>query len=144
MLITGVFLYQSYALFEAKENFNVISGSIENPGDLYFVYYIDNEISLEMPKKGSGYTLDEKSNCSNGVKVSWDYENWIARLDYSNYKINNKSKTRCNFYFKEKDEYSEPILNGMDPVLKDELIPVTVDSNGTVHKADTKTEWYKY
>ncbi len=144
MLITGVFLYQSYALFERKDNFNVVSGSVENPGDLYFAYYIDNEISLEMPKKGSGYTLDEKSNCTNNVSVTWNEETWTAKIDYSNYKINNKSKTRCNFYFKEKEEYSEPILNGMDPVIKDELIPVTIDSNGTVHKADTKTEWYKY
>ncbi len=145
MLITGVFLYQSYSLFEVKENFNVVSGSIENPGDLYFAYYIDNEISLEMPKKGSGYILNnEKSNCTNNVSVSWNEETWTAKIDYSNYKINNKSKTRCNFYFKKKEEYSEPLLNGMDPVIKDELIPVTIDTNGTVHKADTKTEWYKY
>jgi len=140
LLIGGVFLYQFYAFFEAKD----VSGGIENPDNLYFAYYIDNEISLEMPKKGSGYTLDEKSNCNNGVKVSWDYENWTAVIDYSNYKIEGKSKTRCNFYFKEKEEYTEPILNGMDPVLKGELIPVTIDAKGTVYKADTKTEWYKY
>jgi len=145
MLIAGVFLYQSYALFETKNNFNVISGSVENPGDLYFAYYINNEISLELPKQYSGYRLDdEKSNCTNNVSVTWDEKTWTAKIDYSNYKMNNKSKTRCNLYFKKKEEYSEPILNGMDPVLKDELIPVTIDANGTVHKADIKKEWYKY
>jgi len=144
MLIAGVFLYQSYALFETKNNFNIISGNVGNPGDLSFAYYVNNEIVLEMPNKESGYILEEKSNCNNGVKVSWDYENWIAQIDYSNYKAEETSKTKCNLYFREKEIYTEPILNGMDPVIKDELIPVTIDSNGTVHKADTKTEWYKY
>ncbi len=144
MLIAGVFLYQSYALFETKNNFNVISGNVKNPGDLSFAYYVNNEIVLEMPNKESGYTLDEKSNCNNGVKVSWDYENWIAQIDYSNYKAEETSKTKCNLYFREKEIYTEPILNGMNPVLKGELVPVTIDTNGTVHKADTKTEWYKY
>ena len=40
--------------------------------------------------------------------------------------------------------YKERILNGTDPVLTDELIPITIDNDGTVHKADTKTEWYSY
>jgi len=40
--------------------------------------------------------------------------------------------------------YYEEILNGTDPVLKDGLIPVTIDNNGTVKKADITKEWYKY
>ena len=40
--------------------------------------------------------------------------------------------------------YKERVLNGTDPVLSEELIPVTIDNDGTVHKADTKTEWYSY
>ncbi len=41
--------------------------------------------------------------------------------------------------------YTESILNGADPVLKDNLIPVTIDeNNGTVKKADTTKEWYRY
>ncbi len=37
LLIVGVFFYQSFALFEKKDNFNFIEGNIDNPGDLYFV-----------------------------------------------------------------------------------------------------------
>lgn len=40
--------------------------------------------------------------------------------------------------------YTECILNGADPVLKNNLIPVTLDEDGTVHVADTKKEWYSY
>ncbi len=40
--------------------------------------------------------------------------------------------------------YKENILNGTDPVLKEELIPVTIADNGEVTYADIYTEWYKY
>ena len=40
--------------------------------------------------------------------------------------------------------YTETILNGTDPVLKDNLVPVTIASDGTVKKADIYSEWYNY
>ena len=40
--------------------------------------------------------------------------------------------------------YTEELLNGTDPVLSDNLVPVTLADDGTVTKADTNTEWYKY
>ena len=42
------------------------------------------------------------------------------------------------------ETYTEALLNGTDPVLSDNLIPVTLADDGTVTKADTNTEWYKY
>ena len=36
------------------------------------------------------------------------------------------------------------ILNGADPVLKDELVPVRIADNGTVYKAKTTERWYDY
>ena len=44
----------------------------------------------------------------------------------------------------EQTAYTESILNGTDPVLKDNLIPVTIDTDGTVKKANIYTEWYNY
>ena len=41
-------------------------------------------------------------------------------------------------------KYIEAILNGTDPVLKGNLIPVKVATDGTVSKADTSSEWYSY
>jgi hypothetical protein len=43
-----------------------------------------------------------------------------------------------------KTEYKDYILNGVDPVLKEGLIPVTIDNDGVVKKADTTTPWYSY
>ncbi len=43
-----------------------------------------------------------------------------------------------------KAEYKEALLNGTDPVLSDNLIPVAIADDGTVTKADTNIEWYKY
>ena len=41
-------------------------------------------------------------------------------------------------------EYTESILNGTDPVLSDNLVPVVLSDDGTVTKADTTTDWYSY
>ncbi len=101
LLIAGVFLYQSYALFETKDNFNVVSGNVENPGDISFAFYVNDEIVLEAPSKESNLALSEKSNCNNGVTVSWNVDSWNASVDYSNYKQENTSKTKCNLFFRD-------------------------------------------
>lgn len=45
---------------------------------------------------------------------------------------------------KQKTLYQEDILNGTDPILQDELIPVTIEEDGTVRKANIYSEWYSY
>ena len=40
--------------------------------------------------------------------------------------------------------YQENILNGSYPVLKDNLVPVTISDTGVVTKADTTKKWYNY
>jgi prepilin-type N-terminal cleavage/methylation domain-containing protein len=40
--------------------------------------------------------------------------------------------------------YQEAILNGAYPVLSNGLIPVTIDDDGTVHKANINKKWYSY
>lgn len=68
LLLTGVFLYSSFANFMEDKDFNVINGTAQDPGDIYFVYYVDGVITREMPTQASGYQLDEEqSNCTNGV-----------------------------------------------------------------------------
>ena len=65
------------------------------------------------------------------------------------YPYNNKTFTvTVNVYSQDNivmnRDYSESILNGTDPVLKDNLIPIKIASDGTVSKADIKKKWYKY
>ena len=40
--------------------------------------------------------------------------------------------------------YTEGILHGTDPVLKEGLIPVTISDDGTVYKANLNSAWYSY
>ncbi len=99
LLIGGVFFYQSFALFEVKENFNILKGNIESPGDLSFVYYVDDVVTKNPPTMSSGYTLSSKSSCNNGVTVTWDNKNWSALVNYTNYQKTNASVVKCSLYF---------------------------------------------
>ena len=100
LLIAGVYLYTSYAFYEETKNFNVINGTVEDPGDLYFAYYVDGKISRTMPSKNTGYTLDTtKSSCDNGVTVDWDYSKWKANIYYENYSATDKTRTKCTLFF---------------------------------------------
>ncbi len=41
-------------------------------------------------------------------------------------------------------KYKEEILNGADPVYSSNLIPVIIEDDGTVKKANVKEKWYSY
>ena len=62
LLVSGVILYRTYAIFEVKTNQNVIKGTVQDPGNIYFAFYVNNEIQKDMPKKESEYVLDEEAS----------------------------------------------------------------------------------
>ena len=98
--ISSYLFYKSYALYEEKKDFDVINGTVEDPGDIYFAYYIDGVISRNMPLQNTGYTLDEtKSNCNNGVVPTWDNAGWKFIGDYHNYSATDNTRTKCTLYF---------------------------------------------
>ncbi len=100
--------------------------------------YLKDEQTNYIPSKESGYYYDrERSSCTNDAYINWDSVSWSPV-------VNNMSeyKTRCELYFT--TTYTEGILNGTDPVLKDGLVPVTIEENGTVKKANLESEWYSY
>jgi len=138
LLITGVFLYRSFALFEVIENKNLIEGNVEDLGDISFTYYIDGNIVKDSPSKDSNYMFDDKnSNCTNNATIRWNYEDWGPV-------VGNLSNTKTKCHLKFTSNYHEKILNGAYPVLEEPLIPVTIEDNGTVRKADLSQEWYNY
>ena len=99
LLVAGVFLYTSFASFETVDSIDFMNGKVQDPGDIYFAYYIDGEITWDLPLQNSGYTLDtESSNCTNGVVPSWDNATWTFQGNYSNYSPGN-TRTRCELYF---------------------------------------------
>ena len=98
--ISSYLFYKSYALYEEKKDFDVINGTVEDSGDIYFAYYIDGVISRDMPLQNTGYTLDEeKSNCNNGVVPTWDNAGWKFIGDYHNYSATDNTRTKCTLYF---------------------------------------------
>ena len=98
-LIAGVFFFSSYASFQTNDTIPFMNGDVEDPGDIYFAYYVDDKITWDLPERNSGYTLDTSaSTCTNGVIPSWDNANWKFVGDYSGY-TNENSRTRCNLYF---------------------------------------------
>ena len=115
ILSLGIFIfYKSYAFYEEKKDFNVINGVVEDPGDLYFAYYVNNTITRDFPTKDSGLTLDTtKSSCTSGVTISWDDEKWQANLNYSNYQKNSTTRTKCTLYFKNKPVIATTLLNNL-------------------------------
>lgn len=141
VLVIGLFLlsissylfYKSYALYEEKKDFDVINGTVEDPGDIYFAYYVNDKITTEIPTKNQGYHLTEKSSCTNGVIVSWNVKNWIANLDFDSYKKDKNSRVKCTLYFSnvKYDDYTIYDLSGnhYDGTFKNGVKIVT-DSSG--------------
>ena len=114
LLLAGVFLYTSFAVFTEEKQFNVINGTYQDPGDLYYAIYIDDKIVQELPSKTAGYVFDtEKSSCTNNVGISWNHDNWHAEIDFSTYQMATMGRTKCTLYFKSVSTYSVSYdLNG--------------------------------
>ena len=111
---------------------------LKNDTNIELAIYLDEELANTFPQKDIGYYLDlEKSVCTNGAIIQFDTETWSPVI-----KNMSEYKTRCELYFG--SEYKETVLNGMDPVLEEPLIPVTIDNDGVVKKASLANEWYSY
>ena len=100
IILASVYLYKTYAFFTSDKQFNVINGTVGDPGDIYFAYYVDGNITHSLPRQNTGYKLDtKKSTCTNGVVPGWDYTNWKFTADYTLYNATDYTRTRCTLYF---------------------------------------------
>jgi len=137
-LIAGVFLHKTFALFQVTDQLNMIEGNVQDVGDVYFAYYIDDVASLSIPDKDAGYIFDTRnSNCTNGATLEWNYSKWGPL-------VTNLSASRTKCFIRFKSGYSEKELNGTDPVLTESLIAVSIADNGEITKADEGSTWYSY
>ena len=134
-------LYKSYALYKVQEEYDVIKSRIGefNTEDIILSYTVNGEkTDINFPSKESNYTVNSVE-CSDGTTAGWDNTTWSL----TNITPGASKKIKCNIDF-HKNDYTESILNGTDPVLSDNLIPVTISDDGTVTKADTTSDWYSY
>ena len=114
---------------------------------------IENECTLSQIKnKDINYTYTITDGIiSPSVEIKGDlpdgtiYVDGECKVNYTLYN-NNFSAIKENDETKIEDKkiYTEDILNGAVPVLSNNLIPVTIDNDGTVRKADIYEKWYSY
>ena len=134
------YLSKSYAIYKVEKRYDLIRSRIGtfDDEDIILSYTVNGEkLDINFPSKNSGYKV-LKVTCEDNTTASWDNNTWSL----TNITPGDSKKIRCNIDFNK--IYSESILNGTDPVLSDNLVPVVLADDGTVTKADTNTEWYKY
>ena len=88
----------------------------------------------------SGISIDAKATKTYTLKIEYKYSN----EDQSVYQGATFKATLGIDTERISPEYTESILNGTDPVLSDNLVPVALADDGTVTKADTTSDWYSY
>ncbi len=115
-----------------------------------------SDVKLGLTKNGetSIYSLDALENLviDTGIidgneTIEYNLRLWIKDTVTDNETIQGKSlRFRIQVSAEQipKEIYTESILNGTDPVLSDNLIPVTIENDGTVHKASIYEKWYDY
>ena len=111
LLITGVFLYKTFASFQVIENEDLINGNVSDPGDVYFAFYVDGVLSKEVPQKGSNYVFNsKKSYCGELGKKNDNIIPWYHREDGSiTVEGMLNTHTKCVLYFERGENFIETI-----------------------------------
>ena len=118
-----------------------IEKAIENDCTIYQMK--NNEINYT-------YTITD-GIISPNVEIKGDlpdgtiYVDGECKVNYTLYNNNFSAvKESDETKIEDKKIYTEELLNGAVPVLSNNLIPVTIDNDGTVRKADIYSKWYSY
>jgi hypothetical protein len=120
--------YLSYDAVWTDDNSSFAQGDTLDAGGsrnvTVTVKYFQPEDSSDLPSKDETHTLTLNMN-------------WIQ----GNYFTSGQSITTSAF---EVYKYKDTVLNGADPVLATDMLPVTIANDGVVTYADTTKEWYNY
>ena len=76
LLIGGINLYRTFALYEEKKEFNVLRGRVPKFGTK-IQYYLDDIPQEDIPEKDA---YGVKVSCDQEVAYSWDYDEWKLNL----------------------------------------------------------------
>ena len=92
LLVGGITLYRTFALYEEKKEFNVLRGRVPNFGEYdisILAITVDGEKASTIPE-ANNYVVNV--DCQNGSGY-WDYDHWNAVITEIN------SQTKCNLHF---------------------------------------------
>ena len=126
LLVAGIILYRTYSLFEESGEYDVIRGSVPEYLDNYDVkvnFKVDGVSVSRVPERNSGKGI-ESISCDKGAIGKWDYIQW-------NFNVKSLSQTKTTCVVNFITRYTEDTLHGTDPIIQDELIPVTIESLAT-------------
>ena len=141
-------------LVKYQINLDILNNSTLTNHSYLKVSFNDNNPSLLSENEVVSKTLENAStsyNLDEGVLAKKGSKNFNLRLWMN--ETTPASNDAMNKTFESKvvintvqsiDTYTEDILNGADPVLKDDLVPVIIANNGDVTKANIKEKWYSY
>ncbi len=130
-------------MYEERKTFDVLKGTVPDfsGADITLAFTVDKEkVSGSFPNRNSGYLVQEVQ-CENEVTAEWNNYEW--NLEHIK-NPKNATKIKCNIDFTKL--YTEDILHGAYPVFdeNEELVPVEIEENGVVTKANLYNEWYSY
>ena len=130
-------------ILDAAEKYEITS-MLEGETTKRFEFPEDTKLQYKgtKPEKGT-LIIDEEGNTSITVLIN----GYCVRKRFNETTPSIIEEENCSIEDSElinAERYKEEILNGADPEIKNELIPVTIDSNGIVTYADIRKEWYNY
>ncbi len=156
-------VYDEVGMLSKPFNFRLINNSDEKANYVLSLEDITtgeklsfSDVKLGLTKNGetSISTLSDLENLIIdtdviGVSETIEYSLrlWIKDSVTDNEIIQGKSlrfRIQVNAEQIPKEIYTESILNGTDPVLSDNLVPITIENDRTVRKADLYEKWYSY
>ena len=130
-------------ILDAAEKYEITS-MLEGEETRRFEFPEDTKLQYKGTKPESGtLIIDEEGNTSITVLIN----GYCVRKRFNETTPSVIEEENCTIEDSEliyAERYKEEILNGAYPEIKNELIPVTIESNGTVTYADIRKEWYSY
>ena len=117
LLIGGITLYRTFALYKIEQSFDVLKGTVPNfrKSDIELAIMLDNEKAEKIPEKGN-YKVD--ISCNKEVDAEWDYYNWKLKVK----DIINGTKCDLSFTSVEESEMPEIIVPNYQKISKEKNV----------------------
>ncbi len=144
--------YETYSSNATKNSTEVHVTLPNNTSKIIYEVTLNNTTS-------HSYLLDNiEEIISSNQNITWEIRNitYSTKLEYgitvfelvmshkNTSTINESSSINLKYHFELFGDYKDTILAGSDPILTDGLIPVVIEANGTILKADVSSNWYDY
>lgn len=138
------YLDSAYGILDSINNFIIKE---EMNGTLSNTYQIDlatNTLNYSGKQPSSGTLLVDKNK---NTSITLQYENYCIEKKFDEEVPTIKSKETCVIDSSEISAltgYRDTILNGADPIISGDLIPVIIGNDGIVKKSSINNNYYSY